>query len=73
MARCPSCKCTFRTLEDEEGMHACPRCGYGDEPDPPACSWCSEEFNEDDRDDYAPYCGQSCALEADRDNEENHV
>ena len=28
MARCPKCKHHFRTLEDEEGMHDCPRCGY---------------------------------------------
>lgn len=28
MAQCPKCKCRFRTLEDEEGMHACPRCGF---------------------------------------------
>jgi hypothetical protein len=28
MARCPACKRHFRTLDDEEGMHECPRCGY---------------------------------------------
>lgn len=27
MPRCPRCRTTFRTLEDEEGMHDCPRCG----------------------------------------------
>lgn len=40
MARCPNCKHKFRTLEDEEGMHACPHCGYG----PP-------EDNKEKRDD----------------------
>ena len=33
MARCPHCKKHFRTLEDEEGMHDCPYCGYGDRED----------------------------------------
>ena len=28
MARCPKCRRHFRTLEDEEGMHACPYCDY---------------------------------------------
>jgi hypothetical protein len=26
--RCPSCRTTFRTLADEAGQHACPRCGF---------------------------------------------
>jgi hypothetical protein len=44
MATCPKCRRHFRTLEDEEGMHECPRCGYApwhdesnDEPDEPPC------------------------------------
>jgi Zn ribbon nucleic-acid-binding protein len=28
MALCSQCKFRFATLEDEEGMHECPRCGY---------------------------------------------
>ena len=28
MATCPRCRRHFRTLEDEEGMHDCPYCGY---------------------------------------------
>jgi hypothetical protein len=40
MARCPKCKKRFPTLEDEEGMHECPRCGYdgqeSDEQEPEA-------------------------------------
>ena len=28
MATCWMCKHKFRTMEDEEGMHPCPRCGY---------------------------------------------
>jgi len=26
--RCPECGCVFRTMDDEFGMHPCPRCGY---------------------------------------------
>jgi hypothetical protein len=33
--RCPRCRRHFRTLEDEEGMHDCPHCGYGPEDDEP--------------------------------------
>jgi len=25
--RCPECGCVFRTMDDEFGMHPCPRCG----------------------------------------------
>lgn len=28
MSVCPSCKKSFRTLEDEVGTHACPSCGH---------------------------------------------
>ena len=27
--RCPRCRRAFQVLEDEQGMHACPWCGYG--------------------------------------------
>lgn len=26
--RCPECKHRFQVLDDEEGMHECPSCGY---------------------------------------------
>jgi hypothetical protein len=28
--RCPVCRYTFRTLDDEVGTHPCPRCGWAD-------------------------------------------
>ncbi len=28
MATCPECRKHFRILEDEQGMHGCPYCGY---------------------------------------------
>ena len=28
MAQCSKCRYRFRTLDDEEGMHDCPSCGY---------------------------------------------
>jgi len=28
MPTCPECKHRFRTLEDEENDHPCPRCGF---------------------------------------------
>jgi Zn ribbon nucleic-acid-binding protein len=31
--RCPRCRRRFRVLEDEIGMHDCPHCGYGEQPD----------------------------------------
>ena len=48
MARCPKCRSSFRTLEDEEGMHACPFCNYhpSDEDDS-ACYHCGEEEGEE--------------------------
>lgn len=39
MPRCPSCKRTFQTLEDESDMHECPYCYYFPEN--------KEEVNED--------------------------
>lgn len=33
MARCPKCHRHFRVLEDEEGMHDCPHCGFGPDDD----------------------------------------
>lgn len=42
--RCPVCRCSFRTLEDEYGTHPCPRCGYYpgtyDEDDGETCEDC---------------------------------
>lgn len=58
MARCPNCRKHFREMEDEQGMHDCPFCGYGhhedepdDEPDP-------DEF--DDEPDDEPERTASC-------------
>lgn len=28
VCRCPNCRHTFRTMDDEVGMHDCPHCGY---------------------------------------------
>ena len=28
MPQCPMCHKQFRTLEDEEYIHECPKCGY---------------------------------------------
>ena len=38
MPRCPRCRTTFRTLEDEQDMHECPSCGL--EPDASQCVSC---------------------------------
>ncbi len=56
MARCPACGCRFQTLEDEEGMHDCPRCGYGREDDCPYCGGYHKdaEAADDCRQDHAP-------------------
>ena len=71
MARCPRCTRHFRTLEDEEGMHDCPHCGYwpGDEP---TCDWCNGEFNEYDQNVFWPYCSEDCSQQAERDSEEDN-
>lgn len=31
--RCPRCRRTFLVMADEQGMHACPSCGYGPDDD----------------------------------------
>lgn len=31
MPTCPSCKTYFKTLEDEEHIHDCPKCGFSPE------------------------------------------
>ncbi len=36
MAQCGRCRHRFRTLDDEEGMHDCPRCGW----DGQQCDYC---------------------------------
>jgi len=28
MPTCPNCKNRFKTLEDEQDMHDCPKCGF---------------------------------------------
>ena len=38
--RCPKCNHGFRTLEDEFGQHACPRCGYYPEQYGGKCDEC---------------------------------
>ena len=48
--RCPRCKRSFRVLEDEQGMHACPSCGYGPEDDEPE----DDPEDDDDDDDEGP-------------------
>ncbi len=41
--QCPSCRHTFRTLADEFGTHACPRCGHEEVPfEPDSEPWCPE-------------------------------
>lgn len=42
--RCPNCGSSFRTLEDEVGMHECPHCGYDGHKRP---------ADDDDRDEDA--------------------
>lgn len=72
MARCPRCTRHFRTLEDEEGMHDCPHCGYGPES-VESCVWCNSPVGPDisDEEDY-PYCSTLCAAQAERDSEEEN-
>ena len=71
MARCPRCSKHFRTLEDEEGMHDCPSCGYAPW-DEPKCLWCGNDFNDYDADEFSPYCCNDCAIAAERDSEEDN-
>jgi len=74
MARCPRCSKHFRTLEDEEGMHECPSCGYAPWNEP-TCLWCSGEMPWLDHGEYAacePYCSVDCAAAAERDSEEDN-
>lgn len=40
MPRCPSCRHSFRVMEDEDdGQHDCPRCGYSKNAES-CCSLC---------------------------------
>jgi len=74
MARCPRCTKHFRTLEDEDGMHDCPYCGYTNDP-PPTCDWCNSPMpSVDDWGfmTYEPYCSSLCAAQAERDSEEDN-
>ena len=58
--RCPNCKRTFRVLEDEQGQHECPHCGYGpeDDQDPDICDTCKRFKDE--------HTALNCQAEADR-------
>jgi hypothetical protein len=66
MARCPNCKRHFRTLEDEEGMHACPSCGFdGHEEESvgstDACNVCGLDISSQGTlISLEGYCGLSC-------------
>lgn len=81
MARCPRCTKHFRVMEDEEGMHECPSCGYAPWNEP-KCLWCNGELptqlghetEEDWLDDvpFYPYCSNDCANAAERDSEEDN-
>lgn len=64
--RCSKCRHHFSTLEDEQGMHECPSCGY-DGHDAPPCLWCNEDVLEDE---HAPYCCGECAMSAELDSDE---
>ena len=65
MPRCPACRRSFRTMEDEEGMHDCPHCGYFPHP-PETCTWCSVELERDnpDHEEHYPYCSAECGIAA---------
>lgn len=40
---CPKCKTRFQVLDDEQGMHACPHCGYsGHDENNDLCTQCGE-------------------------------
>ena len=72
MAICPSCYHGFHTLEDEEGTHNCPHCGYGPSPKED-CIWCGAELEDDgsgEKPEHYPYCSDACAVVAERENEE---
>ena len=60
-------------MEDEDpASFGCPHCGYGEE-DRIFCDYCSTEVDPDTDDefDHAPYCSAGCAINAERDNEED--
>ena len=85
MARCPHCCRMFRTLEDEEGMHDCPHCGYGpDDHTPPSHEyagedgelgewefWCSWCGDVYSDGAFEPYCSSLCAARAQADSLED--
>ena len=66
MARCPNCRRFFREMEDEQGMHDCPHCGYGPRDD--RCPSCGCRWSPEDEDEEE--CPQ-CVERARRDREEN--
>ena len=65
MARCPRCTRSFRTLEDEQGMHDCPHCGCGPGD---VCFWCEDLYHHST---YTPYCSSLCAARAQADSMED--
>ncbi len=46
MPRCPRCRQTFLTLEDEQGMHDCPYCAL-----PADADWPPQRREDDDDDE----------------------
>jgi hypothetical protein len=71
MPRCPSCRCTFRVMEDEQNMHDCPSCGYGPSTIV-ACMWCSAEVTDDENMvDCLPYCSEFCSARAEAESMED--
>ena len=74
MATCPKCRRHFRTLEDEEGMHECPRCGYApwhEEPVYDTCETCDGAGELESIDEAAvtcPDCRGEGAIERERED-----
>ena len=71
MPRCPSCRRTFRTLPDEEGMHDCPHCGHSPEDDYTRCAGCGIRIPDpgEDPDPDALLC-DTCLREREEETEE---
>lgn len=72
MPTCPKCRRHFRVLEDEDdGQHGCPRCGFGDQPLPVCCEYCSNQIDVDDCDfEHVPFCSAQCSINAQLEDEE---
>lgn len=54
MARCPKCRWSFPTLDDETDMHGCPHCGYS--PNDDRCPDCGTKLYGDELPDACPVC-----------------